>query len=233
MPGFWAPAQMTGLADGEVHVWWVELDPFGETAAGVLSAPERERAARIGAAARRRRWSAARAALRVLLGAYLDCDPGAVTLAQAPDGKPELHERADGLRFNLSHAEGHALYAVGRDHELGVDLELGPARERMEAVVRRMLGDGGLARFDGLAPADRERELLAAWVHREAALKCLGSGFAGGAEPDAVAQAIAGLWSSALPPLPGDRPSAAALACTSAPARVLCLTWAGADAAAQ
>ena len=105
---------------------------------------------------RRLRWTRSRGILRTLLGRYLDCDPRTLRFVPGPHGKPALHREEGGwttdLRFNLSHSGTLALYAVTVGREVGVDIEC--ARERYTA------------------------EFLRAWVAREAAVKCRGSGLA-------------------------------------------------------
>ncbi len=134
-------------------------------AAPVLSAHERERAERFAAEAQARRWSAARAALRVTLGERLGIAPADVVFAAGEHGKPELAGAA--LRFNLSHAGELALIALA-EREVGVDVE---RTDRSARAVTRALTAGERAALDG-----GEHELLRIWCRKEALAKAIGRG---------------------------------------------------------
>jgi 4'-phosphopantetheinyl transferase len=100
-------------------------------------------------AAARRRWVAARWALREVLGRYLEREPATIELRFGERGKPLLADPAASLRFNLSHSGELALIAIGEGREVGVDVQLIGSRP---------------ARF------------YAEWARREAIAKCHGAG---------------------------------------------------------
>jgi 4'-phosphopantetheinyl transferase len=167
---------------GEVHVWRVPLDgPAPGPADGVLSAAETARAARLLLDRDRRRWTAARRALRVTLAHYTGIPPARITLEYGPHGKPRLAgQPRDGLRFSLSHSRDRALLAVCRGAPVGVDLEHraagppdGPGLDDLAAVV---LAPPELARYLRLPPARRRAALLRHWTGKEAVLKATGRG---------------------------------------------------------
>jgi len=166
------------LQDGTVDVWLVALD--GGPAGAVLSAPERERAARFVREEDRDRWTCARAALRELLGAYADTDPRELRFVEGPHGKPALAGDDAALRFNLSHSAGTALIAVAQGREVGVDVELPRRAVDHVALARRVLTADEADRIAAIAdPGERERAFLRAWVRWEAVLKCRGTGIGG------------------------------------------------------
>jgi 4'-phosphopantetheinyl transferase len=136
-------------SETEIHLWRASLDSLPP--ADRLPRAERERAAQIVREAARRRWLAARWALRTVLAGYLGTAPGEVGLRIGLHGKPELAPSGP-LRFNLSHSGELALIAVVRERDVGVDLE-------------RI----------GTRPAGFYRE----WVRREAVAKCRGTGLWG------------------------------------------------------
>src|SRR5262249_41147216 len=117
------------LESKRVDVWRVELDPldsFGLST--LLSKPERERASRLYPKLNRSRWISARAVLRILLSRYLRTDPIEIAFELNAFGKPSIKKNSiqgsgDGLQFNLSHSTSLALLAVGREIDLGVDVE--------------------------------------------------------------------------------------------------------------
>ena len=120
----------TSISAAEIHVWRAQLDSEEWPGADRLPAGERNRAARLHSLRGRKRWLAARWALRGVLGRYLDTDPAAVELQVAEGGKPALAAPGSSLRFNLSHAAGEALIAVSWEREVGVDIEQNPAPRR-------------------------------------------------------------------------------------------------------
>jgi 4'-phosphopantetheinyl transferase len=156
-PVSWRPAP-SAVPDpaGEVHVWRAWLDRGERPDEAGLPAEERARAAAIQIAARRRRWVAARWALRVVLSRYAGVEPAELRIESGERGKPSL-SGGPNLRFNLSHSGELALIAVAGGREVGVDVER-------------------------IRP-DRPAEYLRDWTRREAAAKCAGTGL-GGPPPD-------------------------------------------------
>ena len=124
--GLPAPGELPG-AD-EIHLWRTDLDEASadsEVLFRALSFSEQERARRFILESHRRRFLAARAFLRSVLGACLDLPPSAVPLATNAHGKPCIAAEANhaGLQFNLSHSGRLALLAVAAGKEVGVDLQ--------------------------------------------------------------------------------------------------------------
>jgi 4'-phosphopantetheinyl transferase len=159
-----------------VDVWSADLDASPGLDPRSLPAAERERAARLRRPRDRARWIAARGALRRVLGHYLGQDPARIELGLGDHGKPALADPLAALRFNLSHSGGIALVAVTPDCEVGIDVE-----ERREGRDFARLAEIGLdaASQDavrGAAPEHRAVAFYAAWVRREAVVKCVGTG---------------------------------------------------------
>lgn len=116
------PASTTAPEDA-LHIWRAWLDSPGWPGTDSLPAEERERAARIVRPQARRRWLAARWALRNVLGRYLDREPDGIELRYGERGKPGLAEPDAALRFNLSHSGELALIALAERREVGVDVQ--------------------------------------------------------------------------------------------------------------
>jgi 4'-phosphopantetheinyl transferase len=205
-----------------VHVWVADLDPQPTTGGLVLSEGERARAGRFLRACDGERWSRAREVLRSLLGEYLRADPKELRFSTNAHGKPELEGYPRGVRFNMSHSGEVAVYAVA-ELPVGVDVELEGRDIDVLALAGRALGTTAKARLSTLAPADREREFLRAWVRREAVAKCLGTGLGGWradehAPPPWVTELDLGpRWTAAG--------AIAAVTTTSKPSEVSCWEW--------
>jgi 4'-phosphopantetheinyl transferase len=214
----WTPSpERPRLAAGTVDVWRADLAAAEEWERALLSAGERERAARFVRAEDGRRWGASRGTLRALLGRCLGADPQALTFEQGPQGKPRLAGEPH-LRFNLSHSGDVALYAVAPDCDIGVDVELPRRNVDHVAIARRILGDAEAERLSALDPQAREREFLRAWVRWEAVLKCRGTGIGAGEAPTAGPEP----W---IRQLDVGAPAAAALAVEGGPVVVRCWDW--------
>jgi 4'-phosphopantetheinyl transferase len=152
-----------------IEICWVDLDA---EAPDVLDAGERARAERFADERDGRRWAAARAALRTLVGERVGLAPRSVVFQHGPHGKPA----APGVRFNLAHAGGVALIALDAERELGVDLE---RLDRRSAAVERALTPAERA---ALGAGDRHLALLRTWCRKEALAKAAGTGL--GWEPE-------------------------------------------------
>jgi 4'-phosphopantetheinyl transferase len=158
----------------EVHVVRVGLDLEPAGASRLLSAEEGKRAAALRSAEHRRRFEAAHAWLRAVLGRYLIIEPQSVQFELGRHGKPGL--AAPPLRFNLSHSGQVALIALAWGREVGVDIEqVKPGRD-VVALARRTLEPGAGAELEALNPEDRLGAFHQMWARHEARLKCLGTG---------------------------------------------------------
>jgi len=116
----------------------------------------------------------ARGLLRAILGAHLGLEPGAIRFVYGPQGKPAIADSP--LRFNLSHSEDLAVCALGRDLELGVDVErLRPVPEA-ESIARRYFCPAECADLLAVSPSARTQAFFHCWTRKEAYVKALGGG---------------------------------------------------------
>ena len=106
-----------------VWSWSLQTGPFvGDDAQAPLSDDERARQRSFVSPELRRRFGAARAGLRTLLGRHLDLDPRRLAFATNEFGKPRL--AGDGqVHFNLSHCEERAVLAISDTTETDGDLD--------------------------------------------------------------------------------------------------------------
>ncbi len=162
-------------------MWRSALD-LGEEESAMLAktlAPdELDRAARFRFPRDRERFIAARGVLREILARYLDEDPAALQFCYAPHGKPELapNSAGQGLRFNLSHSHGFALYAVSLRRELGIDLERIRTNFRWESMARRFFSAEENRALDSVPPEMKYEAFLTCWTRKEALIKARGGG---------------------------------------------------------
>jgi 4'-phosphopantetheinyl transferase len=163
---------------GEVHVWLVELaagaaacDAFLQS----LSADERERAARFRFPPLSASYILSRGSLRVLLGRYLEIEPGLMRFAYGTHGKPRLAFPEVPLHFNLAHAGGFAVYAFA-DCEVGVDIEAVRPMANQESIVRRFFSREECGEWLALDASQRDDAFYRCWTRKEAYIKALGGG---------------------------------------------------------
>jgi 4'-phosphopantetheinyl transferase len=165
---------------GEVQVWRAFLDvlpSYLESLRPILCATERERAVRFHFERDRSRFIAARAFLRILMGYYLRKTPSAIRFGYGPQGKPFLvGEETGDLRFNVSHSQGLALYAVTLGAEVGVDLEYSRKNMSIEEISRRFFSAQEIAALESLPQDQRQRAFLVCWTRKEAYIKARGEG---------------------------------------------------------
>lgn len=170
------------LPPNEVHIWRVDLEASSavlQRCATVLSPSERIRAQRYVFERDRRRWTVARATLRLILSRYLGTEPGMFEFDFNEFGKPSLATlyKETNIEFNLSHSAEMALYAFTRDRLVGIDVEYmrpdldfdGMARHSFslqeQHIVRNLVGE------------EKRQAFFRGWTCKEAYAKALGKGF--------------------------------------------------------
>jgi 4'-phosphopantetheinyl transferase len=164
----------------EIHLWTVALDGVDDrllAESGTLSPDELDRARRYRFERDRRRFVVSRVALRHLLGSYLGIDEGSVVLRSGPHGKPRLAQHTSSrLSFNASRSEDLAVFAVGHDRAIGVDVERVREDRDLEPLAHRVLNVAELRAFGQLEPKRRRGAFYRSWTRKEACLKALGTG---------------------------------------------------------
>ena len=176
------PSEVPTLSSDGVHIWAVPLDRVRASATNfdnALSPDERARAAGLALESPRQVFVASRAALRSMLGRYLDLSPNRVPIVTDPGGKPRL--AGGDLRFNLAHSGNLTLIAVTRGCEIGVDVEFLRSVDRSHEIAARNFHAAELAAV--LAADDNENDnaelpavFLRCWTRKEAVLKAVGVG---------------------------------------------------------
>jgi 4'-phosphopantetheinyl transferase len=165
------------ISEDRVDVWSADVDLSSnrnDESYALLSADERERAARFRVVVDRQRYIASRAILRTLLGRYLDLAPRAISFSYGAYGKPALSEHP--LHFNLSHSHGRALYAFSSKSPLGVDLELVRTLSDFLHVGASVFSPAEAKEFAAIAPHDQPSVFFKCWTRKEALIKALGAG---------------------------------------------------------
>jgi 4'-phosphopantetheinyl transferase len=173
-----------------VQVARIDFDwrvPLAAPAYAALSAAERARAGRYLRHEDTVRSAATRAALRDVLGAALGLAPQDVAIVVDESGRPSLDpaHRAS-LDFNVSHAGDHALIAWADHARVGVDIESCSRPADWRALTGEVCAPAEAAYLDSLPLAARADAFMRVWSAKEALLKALGTGIAGGLRAFAV-----------------------------------------------
>lgn len=173
--------QIAAIDDGQVHVWCIRLDVSDKIVRRlneVLFHDELVRAARFVFERDRRRFVVAHAALRSVLGQYLDCESANIRFDYGAYGKPYLSDRIDSLSFNLSHSDELALLGVARGREIGIDIERLDRRINIFEVADQFFTPKEIAAIRAAVHDRQHLRFLEFWTRKEAYLKALGKGLA-------------------------------------------------------
>lgn len=214
---------------GELHVWRADLGAVGDQVLTSLSEAERQRHIRFPRPHDGLLWARSRGVLRALLARYLTIDPRALEFGVDGNGKPRVAvpESSGGISFNLSHSGRLALYVFTHATPVGVDVQVPITRSiNVAAIAQRVFGVKEGHRLTKLDAARRAAEFCRAWVRREAAVKCLGTGLGRGSKQDGNCPSCdapeLGLFVTELDL--GGR-AAAAVAASARPDKILCWDW--------
>ncbi len=165
------------ITENTIHVRSLSLLACkGETnrLARYLSASELERAARFHFQADYDRYIAARACLRLQLGAFLDRNPTSLLFQYTSFGKPFIENC--GIEFNLSHSGDCVLFAFTRSAEIGVDIERIRPISGMRDVARQNFAASEFARWEATPDHDRVEAFYRCWTRKESFIKAICEG---------------------------------------------------------
>lgn len=165
----------------EVHVLLVCLDIATheiKSLQAILSADELLRATRFRFERDQKRFIAARGMLRKILGHYLGRSPHNLRFEYTSYGKPILAAGSgdDTLRFNLSHSDAFAIYAVTRGRNIGIDIERVRDDVAVEQIAQRFFSQGEISSLERIHKNTRSEVFFQYWTRKEAFIKATGKG---------------------------------------------------------
>ena len=186
-------ATAPGFQAGEAHVVFLAPRDLPDALAeSILTSEEAERGRRLVAPAVRRAFVAGRWLLRSVLASLAGVEPRSLELRAGAHGKLFLvgHEQLAAC-FNLSHSGDLVALALVRARPIGVDIEAERPFTDAALLAGRILSPRERERFESLPADARSAALLTAWTRKEAVLKAMGTGIAGGlSEIDVVAETV-------------------------------------------
>lgn len=168
------------LSNDDVHVWCVSLQqpiPIIEQLACLLSADEKDRAARYYFEHLQNSFIVARGMLRILLANYLELQPAQIELTYLPAGKPHLSENLKkSIFFNLSHSHELVLYAFSPNRNVGIDIEHIRPIEDLGSISENNFSATENFELKTL-PSEKILEgFFNCWTRKEAYIKAIGDG---------------------------------------------------------
>jgi 4'-phosphopantetheinyl transferase len=128
----------------------------------------------------RDRFIRAHGQVRRLLGGYLGMAPAAVAIVGEEGAKPVVS--GCDVSFSLSHSGGHAVMAMTRDGDVGVDLETLDRSDGLEAemdgMARMCLTEEEQGALKATPAWQKTQRFLTYWTAKEARMKLIGEGMA-------------------------------------------------------
>ena len=172
---------MSTIDRDEVHVWRATLDQTPSQIQGFLhrlATDEQIRAARLYFERDREHFIAGRGVLRDILGRYVNRASESLSFCYGAHGKPALagNSDEDAIRFNVSHSQGLALYAVTRGREVGIDLERIRSELAVVEIAERFFSRREVAVLHSLPTEMQRQAFFRCWTRKEAYIKARGEG---------------------------------------------------------
>ena len=157
-----------------VDIWQYSLRTEFEGAHSLLSEDELARAKRYHFARHQRRFTVARATLRLILARYVNAEPSELVFTYNQYGKPELLN-ATNIQFNLSHSGEHAILAIGKKYTLGIDIEFFSERP-YEGIGKQLFSPREILALSQISPSLKPLIFFHIWAQKEAFIKACGLG---------------------------------------------------------
>ena len=146
----------------------------------LLSADERDRAARLKFEDARRRFVIGRGLLRIHLADLLNMPPEAVQFRYSEHGKPDLNHDTD-LRFSVAHSADLLLITTALGRAIGVDVEHLRPMPQMMSLAQSYFTQDEQKRLEHLTGDAQRAYFFRCWTAKEAYVKVSGAGFRSGA----------------------------------------------------
>ena len=144
----------------------------------VLSTDEQSRANGFRLAGARNNFILSRAQLRHCLSVHTGISSKDLNFCYSDHGKPSLAEQS--LGFSLSHSKQWLAIAIGRDCELGVDIEPESPKRAWLAIAERYFHPDEFRQLKSLPAQEAQKRFFRLWTLKEALLKARGTGIATG-----------------------------------------------------
>lgn len=141
-----------------------------------LQPDERERADKYKDRDARADFLIGRGMARTMLSEVTGVPPADWRFTEGAHGRPEIAAPATPYHFNLAHSHGAVACIVGRDREIGVDIECVTRPAASQDVAARVCSPEELDDVNAALADDRQERFLVYWTLKEAYLKARGLG---------------------------------------------------------
>lgn len=145
----------------------------------LLSPDEQQRAKRTVRMGTRNTYITSHAALRQILGQYLELAPQEISFINEPNGKPAI-KQFESFHFSLSHTQDYTLLAISSLSPVGIDIEITKQTRDILSIAKRFFSNTEYEWLSSTAVEQRYDCFYQLWCHKEAYLKALGLGLQGG-----------------------------------------------------
>lgn len=141
----------------------------------LLSATEREKALKFKFVQDQHRYIVTHAMLRLILGGYLEIEPGKIEFISNDYGKPSLPEKFRKIHFNLSHSKGLSVLAFSTKAEIGIDIEKIDPEFDFDLIANAHFSNDENT-FIKAENGQTRKRFYTVWTRKEALLKAVGTG---------------------------------------------------------
>lgn len=162
------------LNESRIDLWQFSLKQELHNADQLLDEQERARKERFYFSHHRRRFTTARAMLRIILSRYLNLQPERLEFTYTEQGKPLVHN-VQKLQFNISHSSDMAMLAVGKRYPLGVDIEYYSGRP-YEGIAKNLFSEQEVQALIKVPHSLKTAVFFHIWSQKEALIKACGLG---------------------------------------------------------
>ncbi len=175
-----APSSLPNV-NNELHIWLADLNELSQNEQmfyEFLSIDEQIRASDYKFARDRTNFICARGVLRSIISKYLKVRPRDLNFSYNVFGKPYLHDihNTEKISFNLSHADGLAIYIISKSLEVGIDLERIKPINNLAELIINTFSKKEVENFYTIPEHDRLAAFYRCWTRKEAYIKALGTG---------------------------------------------------------
>ena len=178
--------EMSDLQRSEIHLWFADLNSLDRYAissevAHWLRGEEKNRYNRYQSQRQREHFLFGRVLLKTILSKYIGCAPADLKFDIDTRGKPFVSsDNTLSLSFNLSHSGNRVVFAVSKNQDLGVDLELIKKERAILKIAERYFSTSETRELRNLPKASQVKRFYELWTLKESVLKACGYGLSRG-----------------------------------------------------
>lgn len=165
------------ISRNEIHIYKTfssntenELNSFLE----LLNKEEKIKAYRFKFEKHRNNFISFRANLRIILSKYLNIHPAKIIFSYADRGKPFIND--SDIKFNISHSDNFAVFAVTSYNEIGIDTEKIKDLPDALTIAKNYFSEMEVLQFAKVDENNYKQAFFNCWTRKEAFIKAIGEG---------------------------------------------------------